>query len=146
MSTEKRISKDNYKRPKHTLQEKMTEEEIQEKLEDYIEISDIKTVPLKTHIRYYTLIPDASGTLKKVFRLGGQLKNKDNADKYIILSNGTISWTVQIDTSILYRKMTQDEIKDEYESIISDLESQILGLKKDNKKLLKRILELEKNV
>lgn len=146
MSTDKRISKDNYKRPKHTIQEKMTEEEIEEKLEDYLEVTDIKTVPLKTHIRYYTLIPDDSGVLKKVFRLGGQLKNKDNADKYIVLSNGSVSWTVQIDTSILYRKMTPDEIKDEYENIIQDLEDQVLNLKKDNKKLLKKILELEKNI
>lgn len=146
MSTEKRISKDNYNRPKHTIQDKMTEEEIDEKLEDYIEITDIKKVPINSHIRYFTLIPDDKGQLKKSFRLGGFLKNKDNADKYIILTNNSVSWTVQIDTSILYRKMSIDEIKEEYETIIKDSEEQILNLKKDNKKLLKRILELEKNL
>ena len=141
---EKRISKDDYKRPKHTIQDKMTEEEIDEKLEDYIEIEDIFKVPLNSHIRYYTLIPGKDGEIKKAFRLGGQLKNKDNADKYIILSNGTVTWTVQMETSILYRKMTLEEIKEDYENIIKDLEESNLLLKKDNKKLLKKIIEFEK--
>jgi len=141
---EKRISKDNYNRPKYTIQDKMTEEEIEEKLADYIEVEDILKVPIGSHIRYYTLIPGKDGELKKAFRLGGQLKNKDNADKYIILSNGTVTWTVQIDTSILYRKMTIDEIKEDYENIIKELEETNLQLKKDNKKLLKKIMELEK--
>ena len=141
---EKRISKDDYKRPKHTIQDKMTEEEIDEKLEDYIEIEDIFKVPLNSHIRYYTLIPGKDGEIKKAFRLGGQLKNKDNADKYIILSNGTVTWTVQMETSILYRKMTLEEIKEDYENIIKDLEEANLQLKKDNKKLLKKIIEFEK--
>ena len=137
---EKRISKDDYKRPKHTIQDKMTEEEIDEKLEDYIEIEDIFKVPLNSHIRYYTLIPGKDGEIKKAFRLGGQLKNKDNADKYIILSNGKVTWTVQMETSILYRKMTIEEIKEDYENIIKDLEESNLQLKKDNKKLLKKII------
>jgi hypothetical protein len=141
---EKRISKDDYKRPKHTIQDKMTEEEIEEKLEDYIEIEDIFKVPLNSHIRYYTLIPGKDGEIKKAFRLGGQLKNKDNADKYIILSNGKVTWTVQMETSILYRKMTLEEIKEDYENIIKDLEETNLQLKKDNKKLLKKIMEFEK--
>jgi hypothetical protein len=141
---EKRISKDDYKRPKHTIQDKMTEDEIEEKLEDYIEIEDIFKVPLNSHIRYYTLIPGKDGEIKKAFRLGGQLKNKDNADKYIILSNGKVTWTVQMETSILYRKMTLEEIKEDYENIIKDLEETNLQLKKDNKKLLKKIMEFEK--
>ena len=141
---EKRISKDDYKRPKHTIQDKMTEDEIEEKLEDYIEIEDIFKVPLNSHIRYYTLIPGKDGEIKKAFRLGGQLKNKDNADKYIILSNGKVTWTVQMETSILYRKMTIEEIKEDYENIIKDLEEANLQLKKDNKKLLKKIIEFEK--
>jgi len=140
-----RISKDGYARPKHTIQDKMTEEEIEEKLADYLEVEDINKVPIGTHIRYYTLVPDYKGDIKKAFRLGGQLHNKDNADKYIILSNGKITWTVQMDTSVLYRKMTIDEIKDDYENIIKELEEEVIQLKKDNKKLLKKIMELEKN-
>jgi hypothetical protein len=139
-----RINKDKYERPKHTIQDKMTEEEIEEKLADYLEVEDIKKVPIGTHIRYFTLVPNDKGEIKKAFRLGGQLHNKDNADKYIILSNGKITWTVQTETSILYRKMTIDEIKDDYEGVIKELEDEVAQLKKDNKKLLKKILELEK--
>jgi hypothetical protein len=90
-------------------------------------------------------VPNNKGELKKVFRLGGQLQNKDNADKYIVLSNGNITWTVQMETSILYRKMTLEEIKEDYENIITELESEIIQLKKDNKQLLKKIIDLEKN-
>jgi hypothetical protein len=140
-----RITKDGYSRPKHTIQDKMTEEEIDEKLADYLEVEDIKKVPIGTHIRYFTLIPDAKGEIKKAFRLGGQLHNKDNADKYIILSNGKVTWTVQMETSVLYRKMTIEEIKDDYENVIKELEQEVVQLKKDNKKLLKKIMELEKN-
>jgi len=137
----KRITKDGYIRPKYTIQDKLTEEEIKDKLEDYVEIEDIFKVPIGTHIRYFTLAPDKnnSGKLKKVFRLGGQLKNKDNCDKYIILSNGSITWTVQMDTSTLYKKMTIDEIKDEYDNIIKDLQEENISLKKDNKILYKKI-------
>jgi chromosome segregation ATPase len=41
--------------------------------------------------------------------------------------------------------MTVDEIKDDYENIIKELEDEVVQLKKDNKKLLKKIMELEKN-
>lgn len=141
-----RISKDGYSRPKHTIQDKMTEEEIDEKLTDYLEVEDIKKVPIGTHIRYFTLVPDEKGEIQKAFRLGGQLHNKDNADKYIILSNGKLTWTVQIETSVLYRKMTIEEIKDDYENVINELEAEVVQLKKANKKLLKKIMDLEKNI
>ena len=49
-----------------------------------------------------------------------------------------------METSILYRKMTLEEIKEDYENIIKDLEETNLQLKKDNKKLLKKIMEFEK--
>jgi hypothetical protein len=147
MNTEKRISKDNYVRPKHTIQDKLTQEEIDDKLEDYIEIEPAKLskVPIGTHIRYFIKMADKHGIIKKVFRLGGQLKNKDNCDKYIILSNGKITWTVQVENAILYKKMSIEEIKEEYDNIVTDLESQISILKKDNKKLLKKLLDYEKN-
>ena len=38
-----------------TLQDKLTKEEIKEKLEDYIEVEDINKVPLNTHIRYFSI-------------------------------------------------------------------------------------------
>ena len=100
---EKRISKDDYKRPKHTIQDKMTEEEIDEKLEDYIEIEDIFKVPLNSHIRYYTLIPGKDGEIKKAFRLGGQLKNKDN---WYLQSNRN-NWQLHCHSISLFRTLLE---------------------------------------
>ena len=49
----KRSTKDNYKRPKTTAQDKLTPKEIQDLLADYVEVENIKDVPLDTHIRYF---------------------------------------------------------------------------------------------
>jgi hypothetical protein len=135
----------NYIRPKTTLQEKLTSDEIEQKLEDYTEVDNINKIPIKSHLRYYTLKRDDKGNMSKVFRLGGNLINKDNSDKYIILSNGKVSWSVQTKNTIFYRKMKINEIKDEYETIIEELKDEIMKLKKDNKKYIKHILELKKN-
>jgi hypothetical protein len=135
----------NYIRPKTTLQEKLTSDEIEQKLEDYTEVDNINKIPINSHLRYYTLKRDDKGNMSKVFRLGGNLINKDNSDKYIILSNGKVSWSVQTKNTIFYRKMKINEIKDEYETIIEELKDEIMKLKKDNKKYIKHILELKKN-
>lgn len=136
MITEKRLSvNDGYKRPKKTVQDKLTASEIKEKLEDYIEVDNISNVPLNTHIRYFSKIKQKSGKIKKVFRLGGFLKNKNNAEKFVILTNGSASWSVQVKTSIFFRKMTISEIKEQYEDEIEDLHKKIRRLKQQVKKL-----------
>ena len=50
LNNSKRFANDNYKRPKKTMQDKLTPEEIEERLEDYIEVEDIQNVSLNTHI------------------------------------------------------------------------------------------------
>ena len=49
-----RLGNDGYKRPKKTLTDKLSAEEIKNKLEDYIEVEDISKVPLNSHLRYFT--------------------------------------------------------------------------------------------
>ena len=49
-----KLGDDNYKRPKQTYTDKLTDEDIKAKLEDYIEVDDISKVPLNTHVRYFT--------------------------------------------------------------------------------------------
>ena len=94
-----------YKRPKVTHQEKLSAEEIEEKLEGYVKVDDIAEVPLNTHMRYFTITKDGS----HVFRLGGFLQNKQNAEKYVMLGNGKQVWSVQVKDSIFYRKMSHKE-------------------------------------
>ena len=120
---------------KRTKQDKLSAEEIRDKLEDYLEVEDISTVPLNTHIRYFSIIKSKKGKTKKIFRIGGFLKNKDNAESFVILTNGKNSWSVQTDSAIFFRKMNIDEIKDQYEDEIEELENIILKLKKKNSKL-----------
>ena len=140
-----RLGDDSYKRPKKTLTDKLSAEEIKEKLEDYIEVEDISKVPLNTHIRYFTEKEDKDKNKKiKVFRLGGFLVNKNNYDKYVILSNvpdtGVINankktWSVNTKTSIFYRKQNLDEIKEQYQDELDELYEEVDNLKKQIKKL-----------
>jgi len=126
------IANDNYIRPKETYTDRLDDDDIADKLIDYVKVDDISTVALNTHLRYFILETDKKkGTVKRVFRMGGFLSNKKSPDKYVILSNGKTTWSVQTATAVFYRKLTIDEIKEEYEA---DLEkSQIIS-----KKLLKQ--------
>ena len=139
-----RLGDDSYKRPKKTLTDKLTAEEIKEKLEDYIEVEDISKVPLNTHIRYFKEEINDKGKKTKAFRMGGFLVNKNNYDKYVILSNvpdtGIINnnkktWSVSTITSIFYRKQTLEEIKEEMHDEIDELNDEIETLKKELKKV-----------
>ena len=49
-----RLGNDDYKRPRKTLTDKLSPEEIKNKLEDYIEVEEISKVPLNSHLRYFT--------------------------------------------------------------------------------------------
>ena len=139
-----KLGEDNYKRPKKTYTDKLTDDDIKAKLEDYVEVDDISMVPLNSHVRYFTEKINEKKKKEKVFRLGGFLLNKSNYEKYIILSNvpetGFINpikktWSVNTKTSIFYKKQTIDEIKEEYELEIEELKDQIKFLKKEIKKL-----------
>ena len=146
-----KLGKDDYDRPKHTKTEKLTMEEIKEKLEDYVEIDDISVVPLDTHLRYFAEVTDEkTGKKKKIFRLGGFLKNKNNYDKYVVLSSTPSSfsngktWSANTKTSIFYKKMTIAEIKEAMQDEIDELKTNYNRLKKENKKLKEEIKQLQK--
>ena len=49
-----KLGEDNYKRPKKTYTDKLTDDDIKAKLEDYVEVNDISMVPLNSHVRYFT--------------------------------------------------------------------------------------------
>ena len=95
----------SYKRPKITYQEQLSADEIKEKLEGYEQVKDIGEVPLNTHIRYFITKEDGS----QVFRTGGFLHHKLNADTYIMLTNGKNVWSVQVEGAVFFRKMSHNE-------------------------------------
>jgi hypothetical protein len=143
---QQRLSQERYNRPDKTIQDKLTKEEIAEKLQGYVKVDNIAEVPLNTHLRYFTTeINKKTGATERKFRLGGFLTNNLNNKKYIILSNGKLSWSVQTENTIFFRKKSIEEIINEYEdklknkdNIIDKLEDKVLLLKKRIKELKKR--------
>ena len=135
----------SYKGPRQTdtYQSKLTEADIEEKLKMYKKIDsvdEIAKLPLNTHIRYFSVIKDDKGKKIKKFRLGGFLNNKDNFDKYIILTNKNVSWSVDTKTSILYRKLKDEEI----DQNINKEKQQTEVFKDENSKLKDKYDRLEK--
>lgn len=148
----KRLSSDkNYKRPAKTYQDNLTNQEIKEKLKEYKKVDNILGVSIGSHLRYFTIDPK---TNENVFRLGGNLNKIDPEGRFVVLSNGSVNWSVQIASSVFYRKMSQEELKEEMKK---ELKKELLSedqnkddedfetLKKEFKSLSKKYLALEKD-
>ena len=81
---------DNYKRPNKTFQDNLSSDDIKKYLKDYAPVKDIYTLPLNTHLRYFTI---KNGT--ENFRTGGYLSKLEQKKGYIMLTNGKVYWSVQ---------------------------------------------------
>lgn len=140
-SVTKRLSRDkSYNKTKQSYQESLSPNEIKEKLEEYKKVSDITSVPLNTHIRYFTI---NKKTGEKQFRLGGFLTKINTENQYVILSNNTLSWSVQIKNTIFFRKLTFKEFKQE---IHEKYKNELDKYKKENKLLKETLREIKNQV
>lgn len=84
------LTKSNFNRPEVTYQDTLQNKEaMTEKLKNYERVEDIDDVSINTHVRYVTIDKDK----KQVFRLGGILIKTHS--KYVKLSNGSYTWSVQ---------------------------------------------------
>ena len=138
----KRLTKDDEK-TKNSIQKNLSPDEIKEKLEEYKRVENIDTVALNAHLRYFST--DKSGN--KNFRLGGFLTKIDKDKGYMILSNGNVSWSVQLKDSIFFQKMTFKDLKDELSKNIEEgFKKEIKDLKKENKKLKDTILKIKNEI
>jgi len=138
----KRLSKDNEK-TKNSIQKNLSPDEIREKLEEYKKVDDVNTIALNAHLRYFTT--DKKGN--KNFRLGGFLTKIDKEKGYMILSNGQVSWSVQIKDSIFFQKMTFKELKEELTNSIHDeYKNELKILTKENKKLKETIVQIKNEI
>ena len=107
----KRLSRDKkYERPEQTYQDSLSNQDVKDKLKEYKKVTDNKTFSIGTHIRYFTI---DSKTKEKHFRLGGTLNKVDPEGRFVVLGNGSLSWSVQIPTTIFYQKMLESEYKEE---------------------------------
>jgi hypothetical protein len=140
----KRLSKDtSYVRPKKTLQDTLSNDDIKDKLKEYKKVSDIRKVVIGTHMRYFA---KDKVTKKPAFRLGGFLTKFGDDYKYVVLSNGTISWSVQnnADTQF-WSKMNSKEIVTNLETEMEEkTDDKVKKLKEKNEYLIKLIEEQQK--
>ena len=121
-----RISKDKYIKTGDEVQNKLTPEDIELLLEEYEEVNDPTELKVGTHVRYYTLVQNKKTKIyEKAFRMGGNIINIDPEYKYVVISNGKISWSVQVANTDFYRKMTIQDIKQFYENVLDDKDTEI---------------------
>jgi hypothetical protein len=119
------------------MQEMLTPEEIEEKLIGYVECP-ISEVPQNCHVRYFSLSTDPrTKELRKLFRLGGFVTNKDYSSKYVILSNGTKSWSAQTQSSIFYRKLSQTELEIQHKKQVDALAAELA----EKTKIIERLVD-----
>lgn len=140
----KRLSRDtSYKTPDKTYQSGLSDIDIAKKLEDYsrVKSSEVLKIPLGSHVRYFSINPK---TGEKQFRLGGTLTKFGDNNEYFICSNGTLSWSVQLSTSIIYKKLTPTELKETVKkTVIEDTKNDMADLIKENKELKKMLKEIK---
>jgi hypothetical protein len=132
--------KNNYERPSTTFTDQLSAEQIKERLEDYSKVDDIYKVPLGVHLRYFI---NKDGQM--LFRMGGQLHKNTGLPDYVILSNGASQWSVQVKNTIFWRKMTSNEIKEDYQTSLETLKSKYDKLKEENKLLKEKLKKYEQN-
>jgi len=133
-----------YLRPEITYQERLTNNDIKEKLKDYIIVENVNSVEIGTHLRYFSF---DNTTKTKKFRLGGNLCKIDNLGRFLTLTNGQIKWSVQIPNTIFYKKLSNEEYKEELKKeIMTELESDNKDLNKDLNKAKKLIKNLNNQI
>ncbi len=133
------ISKSNYKRTDLTYTDKLSKSEIEALLIDYDKVDNLDDVPVGTHIRYFEYI---DGEFK--FRVGGILSIKKGLPKYIILTNNKVSWSVQVNNTIFFRRITANQIRKEFEELLLEKDNELNELRAYIKQLNKEIKRLTK--
>jgi hypothetical protein len=124
-----------------TYQQLLTKQDIKDKLKEYKSITNITSVPIGTHIRYFV-----KKDKEELFRLGGVLNKIDQQGRFITLSNGSTNWSVQLENSRLFQKMSENEIKEELKE---EIKKELLNNEIDNSdniSMKKEIKKLEKEV
>lgn len=89
-----KLGNDDYIKTDKSYTDKLTDNTILDKLKNYVEVQDVGTLPLRTHVRYFSYNPK---TKSHQFRLGGFIRKNDDP-RYVILATapfGGKTWSVQ---------------------------------------------------
>ena len=137
----------SYQRPDKTHQDMLSNQEIKEKLKDYKKVTDISKISIGTHLRYFII---DSKTKERKFRLGGILNKFGDNGEYLILSNGKVTWSVQLASSIFYQKLSENELKEEMKNELKkEIKKEISerdNVEKENELLKKKYKKLEEEL
>ena len=90
-------------------------------------IDEIKKVKLGSKLRYFI---EVNGKMK--FRLGGILLDKSGYPNYITLFNRGVCWSVQLNNSIIFYQLNNNELKKLYEKLNEKQMKKILKLREIN--------------
>lgn len=132
----------NYKDGNKSYQDSLSPADIKKKLEEYKQVDDIDDVNIGTHLRYFTFNPS---TGQKQFRLGGFLSKLDT--DYIVMNNGDLSWSVQKDKTVFFKKLSFNDLKEEMiEKISKKYEKKITELTEENQKLKNTLKSIKKEI
>lgn len=134
-----KLGDEKYDRPDQTYTDKLTTDEIKQKLEDYKKVTKIEDVPTGTHVRYFIKKDN-----KMLFRLGGIIISNTGLPEYIVLGNGGKTWSVQIKNTVFFSKISLKDVQKEYEEIIFDKDAQIKGLIMENKEINSQLNKYKK--
>lgn len=132
----------NYKDGNKSYQDSLSPAEIKKKLEEYKQVDEIDDINIGTHLRYFTFNPS---TGQKQFRLGGFLSKLDK--DYVVMNNGELSWSVQKDKTVFFKKLSFNDLKEEMiEKISKKYEKKITDLTEENLKLKNTLKSIKKEI
>ena len=155
----KRISEVQYVGPQKTLTQQLTSDEIKDLLDGYKQTSFDELKPFY-HVRYYK---KDKKTNEVKFQTGGTIIKINDEKRYVVLSSGTLSWSVQNEGTIFYQAVPLSEMKIELENKYKDeiqkltnenniltayatkLDSKVTELTNENNKLKKELSSKKSN-
>jgi hypothetical protein len=129
-----KLTDSEYHTTGNELQNNLIEEDINLLLEEYDEVNDMSELKPSDHVRYFTIKYKKNGYVDKKFRMGGQIIKIDHELKYLVLTAKKLTWSVQFNNTIFYKKMTTNDIKEFYELELDDKDMKIEKLKNSIKK------------
>ena len=120
------ISETTYKRPILTYTDKLSKQQVKELLIDYEQIKSIQElqkISQGTHLRYFEYKND-----ELLFRTGGIITVNSGLPAYLILSSGKLSWSVQVNKSIFFKRITIKQVRNEFQKDLLEKDAIIVGL------------------
>jgi hypothetical protein len=138
----------NYKKPMVTFTDKLSKKDITEMLTNYEKIyeknkmSELDKLELGSHIRYFETV---DGVIK--FRLGGNVIVKTGLPTYLVLTNGSQKWSIQMaNCDAIFKLINVTNLRIEYTEKIQKKDQQIEEMALLIKKLKKDIVQLKKQL